>query len=83
MNTPGFLIIIKPVYFLTLIFSLTVSACSSDSPDSSSTASEVTTETASLDNKVKNIPLASGVPSEIKFGYTIPGDISTRGDFFC
>ena len=81
MNTPGFLIISKPVYILILIYALAVSACSSGSTDSSSTPSNVSTVTASLDNKIKNVPLASGVPGEIKFGYTIPGDISASGDF--
>jgi hypothetical protein len=53
--------------------------CSSDS----TTGAVVTddTVTASLGTSVKNIPLTQGVPAEIKFTYTVPGDITSRGDY--
>lgn len=80
MKTPIFTNISGPVYFFSLIFSLILSGCGSDS-SSGYTASNITTELASLDNNVKNVPLATGVPTEIKFTYTMPGDITTKGDY--
>lgn len=80
MKMPGLSTISNPVCFLSLIMPLVLTACSSDSSDSTTT-NPVTTEVASLDNKVKNVDLDPGVQAQIKFGYTIPGDISTKGDF--
>jgi hypothetical protein len=71
----------RAVCFLGLILLLSLSGCGSDS-SSSITATPTITESASLDNSVKNVPLLTGVPTEIKFTYTIPGDITARGDFF-
>jgi len=43
-------------------------------------SARVTTGTASLGASVKNLQIQAGVPQEITFTYTIPGDITTRGD---
>ena len=71
-------VISKSSVFLFLILSLLTAGCSSSS--SGGASSGVTTITASLDTSVKNVVLASGVPSEIKFTFTVPGDISAKGD---
>jgi hypothetical protein len=39
------------------------------------------TKTATLNNTVKNVAVQSGVPFQKTFSYTIPGDITSRGDF--
>jgi hypothetical protein len=71
----------RPVY-LGLIVLLALSGCGSDSSNSNVTTIPTTTELASLDSSVKNVPLLTGVPTEIKFTYTIPGDITAKGNFF-
>lgn len=71
----------RPVYFLGLIVLLALGGCGSDSSSSNVTTTPTTFELASLDNSVKNIPLLTGVPTEIRFTYTIPGDITSKGDF--
>jgi len=66
------------IVFLYIIITLLNVGCSSSSD--SSAPSGVTSSTASLDDNVKNVVLASGVPAEIKFTFTVPGDISAKGD---
>jgi hypothetical protein len=71
----------RPVYVLGLMLLLALNGCGSDS-SSSVTTTPITTKLASLDSSVKNVPLLTGVPTEIKFTYTIPGDITAKGNFF-
>ena len=66
--------------FLCFIIPLLIVGCSSSSDNSTGTTSGVTTSTAPLDTSLKNVVLASGVPTEIKFTFTVPGDISAKGD---
>lgn len=76
-------IISSSIIFLFLIISLLTVGCSSSSDSSTSgggTTSGITTSTASLGTSVKNVVLANGVPTEIKFTFTVPGDISAKGD---
>lgn len=62
------------IIFITYI---AISACSS-----SSSSNKVTEEvTAPLVNSVKHIELTAGQSIEIVFSYTIPGPISSKGDF--
>ena len=68
------------IFFLSLIIPLLIVGCSSSSDTSSGTTSGVTTSTAPLDASLKNVVLASGKPTEIKFTFTVPGDISAKGD---
>lgn len=48
---------------------------------SSGSSGSVESKTASLGTSVKNVQLNAGVPKQIKFTYTVPGDISSRGDY--
>jgi hypothetical protein len=66
------------IVFLFLIIPLLTVGCSSSSD--SSVPGGGATSTAPLDSSVKNVVLASGVPVEIKFTFTVPGDISAKGD---
>jgi hypothetical protein len=72
----------RPAYFFGLFLLLTLGGCGSDSSSSSITTTPITTVSASLDSSVKNVQLRTGVPTEIKFTYTVPGDITAKGDFF-
>lgn len=71
-------IISSSIIFLFLIISLLTVGCSSSSD--STVSDGITTSTASLGASVKNVVLANGVQSEIKFTFTVPGDISAKGD---
>lgn len=71
-------IISNSIIFLFLIISLLTVSCSSSSDSTASGG--ITTSTASLGTSVKNVVLADGVQSEIKFTFTVPGDISAKGD---
>lgn len=76
-------IISSSIVFLFLIISLLTVSCSSSSDSSvsdSPVSDGVTTSTASLGTSVKNVVLAEGKQSEIKFTFTVPGDISAKGD---
>ena len=68
------------IAFLYLIPALLILGCSSSSDTSSGSTSGVTTSTAPLGASVKNVVLANGVQTEIKFTFTVPGDISAKGD---
>jgi hypothetical protein len=71
----------RPANFLVLFLLLTLGGCGSDSSSSNITTTPTTTELASLNNNVKNVLLQSGMPTEIRFTYTIPGDITAKGDY--
>lgn len=79
MRTSVFSSICVPIFY-SLIFSLILSGCGSDSSSGDST-STTTTELATLGDNVKNIELLASVPAQIKFTYTIPGDITSKGDY--
>jgi hypothetical protein len=84
MKTPIFSSISGQVYVISLIFSLTLSGCGSDSSSdtpSTNTTGDITTEVAALGDNVKNIQLIAGAETRIKFTYTVPGDITTGGDY--
>ena len=68
------------IAFLYFISPLLIVGCSSSSDTSSGVPSGVATSTAPLGTSVKNVVLANGVPTEIKFTFTVPGDISAKGD---
>ena len=68
------------VYSLSLAMFLTITGCSSGGSSSEVGTSNVTSSTASLGDDVKNVKLTSGVESRIKFTFTVPGDISAKGD---
>ncbi|UCB54682.1 MAG: hypothetical protein JSW45_12215 [Thiotrichales bacterium] len=67
------------VLFSLCSLALSISGCSSDS----GTVLQATTPTAtaSLGAAVKNVQLTQNTPTEIKFTYTIPGDIHSKGDY--
>jgi hypothetical protein len=73
------------VYSLALAMFLIITGCS-DSGSSGVVGTPVVSTpsvdsgTASLGNDVKNVPLVSGAESKIKFTFTVPGDISAKGD---
>jgi len=67
---------------LTLV-PVALAGCSSGGGGGSggSASGNTVTKTADLGSTIRNVPLTSGVPAQIVFTYTIPGDISARGDF--
>ena len=65
--------------FLCLLSALILTGCSSDSTNGAVITDD--TVNASLGASVKNIPLTQGVPTEIKFTYTVPGDIKSQGKY--
>ena len=68
------------IAFLYFITPMLILGCSSSSDTTTGTTSGVTTSTAPLDTSLKNVVLANGVQTEIKFTFTVPGDISAKGD---
>ena len=64
--------------FFSISVFLLLTACTSSSNDNNLAGS--ISRTASLGTSVENIQLTTGVQSEIKFTFTVPGDISAKGD---
>jgi hypothetical protein len=64
---------------LCLAVFMTLAGCDDDDSDNAQVTTPTTT--ASLGNSVKNVQLTSGQPAEIVFTYTLPGDITSRGDY--
>jgi hypothetical protein len=77
MNTGDYSILTRFAYLLSLLIFLITAGCSS----SDSSTGTTTTTTGTLDASLKNVLLADGVPIQIKFTYTVPGDITDKGDF--
>ncbi len=71
-----FVIKIIPIFLLVLL----ISGCSSGSSGSGSSSSAVS-KTAALGTSVENIQLKAGEQKQIKFTYTVPGDIGSRGNY--
>jgi len=72
--------------FHSLILCAFITACSSSSSGSGTSGGGASgTKTASLGTSVKNVPLTSGIQSDITFTYSVPGagagGISKQGDF--
>lgn len=61
---------------LALPVALLITGCGS-----SSSGSNVTSETLALGSSAKNVELIAGAPITRKFTYTYPGDITSRGDY--
>jgi hypothetical protein len=66
------------IIILALLLPLSSGCSSSDSP---APAPTTTTYTAALDTSVKNVPLTAGVPVQVKFTYTAPKDVTSKGAY--
>ena len=66
-------------FIFSIILAVITTACSSGGGGGTSTAG-VASETVPLGSNIKNVVLAKGVKTEIKFTFSNPGDITSRGD---
>lgn len=67
-------------WLITLIFLITLYACSSGGGNTPGTELSETEQSGDLGPAMKNVQITAGVPFEYKFTYTIPGDLTSKGD---